>query len=92
MVLTFETSFEKNINLRKGSYKMTEEISTTNDTILFPEIEEAQNAFREKYRFDLSDTELEGWEVSMKQPIKVTKEEKQNPQIILDFLETLKRK
>lgn len=71
---------------------MTEEISTTNDTILFPEIEEAENAFKEKYQFDLSDTELEGWEVSMKQPIKVTKEEKQNPQIILDFLETLKRK
>lgn len=61
---------------------MTEETSTTNDTILFPEIEEAENAFREKYQFDLSDTELEGWEVSMKQPIKVTKEEKQNPQII----------
>lgn len=63
---------------------------SVNQTIPFPEVDKEDETFKEKHQFDLSGTHLEQWEVSMKQPIKVTDEERKHSHIMLDFLEKIK--
>lgn len=92
MVLKVGTSFEKTNYSRKESFYMTTDKNTANQTVPFPEAEQEDNAFKEKHQFDLSGTQLEQWEISMKQPIKMTDDERKDPHIILDFLQTIESK